>query len=505
MYRIHQIILRLGEDKNLIPSRIAKKTKKSEKAIKGCEIVRESVDARDKNDIKMVYTVDFLCEGKVNVREAPDMTYRPISPKGALPDKRPVITGSGPCGLFAALILSEAGFAPLVIERGRSVEDRVRDVKAFKEKGILDEESNVQFGEGGAGTFSDGKLYTGTRDKRIRKVLETFYEAGADPEILYRQKPHIGTDRLRKIIPKIRSRIIKNGGEIRFSSKLTEICTENGKLKSVFVNNEEEIHTDDLILAQGQSAYDTISMLHEKGIFMEQKAFSIGIRIRHEQRMIDEAQWGSTENTILLGPAEYKLSKKCTNKRGVYTFCMCPGGEVIPAASSKGYTVINGMSNSARDGKYANCGLLVDVKKSDFGSAHPLAGFDFRGKYEKIAFETTGKCHMPPQSTYGDFALSEEDPVSRCIPRFARDSIIEAMPYFGRKIKGFDGKDSLLKAVETRSSSPVRLIRNEKMMSNIEGIYPAGEGAGHAGGIISAAVDGIKTAESIIRRYIENE
>nr|HPR24587.1 NAD(FAD)-utilizing dehydrogenase [Bacillota bacterium] len=351
MYRIHQIILRLGEDKDSIPSKIAKKTRNSEKSIKEWKIVKESVDAREKNDVKMVYTVDFSCEGKANAEKAPDMTYRPVDPTGTHPGKRPVITGSGPCGMFAALILSEAGFAPLVIERGRSVEDRIKDVKGFKEKGILDEESNVQFGEGGAGTFSDGKLYSGIKDKRIRKVLETFYEAGAGHEILYKQKPHIGTDRLRLILPEIRSRIIKNGGEIRFSSKLTEIHTENGKLKYISVNDEEEIETDDLILAQGQSAYDTISMLYKKGLIMEQKAFSIGIRIQHEQRMIDEAQWGSSEKSILLGPAEYRLSGRCRNKRGVYTFCMCPGGEVIPAASSNGHTVINGMSNSSRDGK----------------------------------------------------------------------------------------------------------------------------------------------------------
>ena len=484
-------------------------------SIENPEIVRESIDARKKPNVKMVYTVDFDYADELPFDRAFKREYVPLK-LHRLVDfdyearKRPVIAGFGPCGIFAALVLAEAGLKPLVLERGKAVEERVRDVAEFQ-SGQIDApyaESNVQFGEGGAGTFSDGKLTTGIKDIRIRKVLEEFVAAGADEVILYKQKPHIGTDRLQEIVKNLREKIIDLGGEIRFSKKLEEVITVQGehgnsRLDRIVVRDNETgetetIDTDTLILATGHSARDTFRMLYDKGIEMEKKPFSIGVRIEHPQEMINQAQYGDPKLAEIIGAAEYKLNHRCENGRGVYTFCMCPGGEVINASTEQETQVTNGMSNSARDGAYANSGLLVDVRVTDLGEG-PLAGIEFQRKYEKLAWENKAV------STYGKFKDSESDPVRKSLPAFASDAIIEAMPHFGRKLKGFDREDAKMTAVESRSSSPVRILRDEHLEANIAGIIPAGEGPGYAGGIMSAAVDGIKAAEKVIADFNDDQ
>lgn len=505
-YRINQIKLNTGQDHGDLAAAIRKKLKRSALEIKDMEIIRESVDARRKPDIKLVYTVDFSCREKLPLKKARRENYDDLKrsvgrSKGGM---RPVVAGFGPCGMFAALILAEAGMEPIVIERGQSVDRRVEAVSKFWSEGILDTESNVQFGEGGAGTFSDGKLTTGIKDIRISKVLREFVEAGADESILYRHKPHIGTDRLRSIVKNIRKKIESLGGSVYFDTKLEGIVTGDecaGRclraVKTVDRSGRRSIiETDSLVLAIGHSARDTFEMVYEEGLELQQKPFSIGVRIEHPQKLINRSQYGTEEPAAGLGAADYKLNHRCENGRGVYTFCMCPGGYVINAASEEGTAVTNGMSNSGRDGEYANSGLLVDVRTSDFPSKHPLAGIEFQRKYERLAYENGGG--MLPKTDYGHFRREPGDAVRKSLPDFASEAIIEAMPFLGRRLKGFDSDDAVMTAVETRSSSPVRIIRDEKHQACIAGIYPAGEGPGYAGGIMSAAVDGIKTAEKIM-------
>ena len=489
---------------------IRRKTGRKDVEIGNLEIVRESIDARKKPDVKLVYTVDFDCDEKLPFDAAKRETYR-IPVPDEKPRRRPVVVGFGPCGMFAALILAEAGLQSIVIERGKCVEERVADVERFwaqleaadsAAEAAPDPESNVQFGEGGAGTFSDGKLTTGIKDIRIRKVLEEFVEAGADPVILYRHRPHIGTDKLRKIVPAIRKKIEALGGDVRFSTRLEDLALEGGRLKGVYVSGGSFIETDRVILAIGHSARDTFQVLRERGFAMEQKPFSIGVRIEHPQKMIDESQYGDPGLAEILGPADYKLSYRCADDtdrqgRGVYTFCMCPGGQVINASTEEGTSVTNGMSVSGRDSGWANSGLLVDVRTDDFDGEDPLAGVAFQKKYERLAWENRTRGGMA-RSTYGDFRRNE-DPVRKSLPAFASDAILEAMPVFGRKLQGFDRDDAKLTAVESRSSSPVRVLRDENLEAiGFEGVIPAGEGPGYAGGIMSAAVDGIRAAEKVI-------
>ena len=499
---------------------IRRKTGQKDAQISDLEIVRESIDARKKPDVKLVYTVDFDCDTKLPFDEAKQEEYVIPTPGEKWRDgetdgtvaRRPVVVGFGPCGMFAALILAEAGLEPIVIERGKRVEERVADVEQFwaqletadgAAEAAPDPESNVQFGEGGAGTFSDGKLTTGIKDIRIRKVLEEFVEAGAEPAILYQHRPHIGTDKLREIVPEIRRKIERLGGEVRFSTRLEDFALEGGQLKGIYVSGLDHIETDRVILAIGHSARDTFKVLRERGFEMEQKPFSIGVRIEHPQKMIDESQYGDPKLAEILGPADYKLSYRCADEadqrgRGVYTFCMCPGGQVINASTEAGTSVTNGMSVSGRDSGYANTGLLVDVRTDDFGGDDPLAGVEFQRKYERLAWENRTEGGMA-RSAYGDFRKSA-DPVRKSLPAFASDAILEAMPVFGRKIKGFDREDARLTAVESRSSSPVRVLRGENLEApGFRGIIPAGEGPGYAGGIMSAAVDGIRAAEMVIR------
>lgn len=515
-YRIHQIKLNMDEDSGSFESAIRKKLKKRSLRIHDISIVKESVDARKKPDVKLVYTLDFSCDEKLPLDEARVHDYDAeraedmalcrkacADSAGKNTLRRPVIAGFGPCGMFAGLLLAEAGMKPVIIERGRAVEDRIRDVQEFWNGGRLNPESNVQFGEGGAGTFSDGKLTTGIKDVRTGKVLKEFTEAGADKSILYKQKPHIGTDKLMGIVSSVRNKIERLGGEVRFGTRLDDMVIEEiegRRILRAVVAGGDIIETDALILAIGHSARDTFSMLYERGLPMQQKPFSVGVRIQHPQEMIDRAQYGDPALAEKLGAADYKLNHRCENGRGVYTFCMCPGGHVINASSEENTAVTNGMSNSARDGKTANSGLLVDVRTDDFPSEHPLAGVEFQRKYERLAYEQGGG--GLPDTRYGDFRSDENDRVRKSLPEFAAEAIIEAMPHLGRKLRGFDSADAVMTAVETRSSSPVRISRGSDMQTSVEGIYPAGEGPGYAGGIMSAAVDGIKAAESIIAKNI---
>lgn len=516
-YRINQIKLNIDEEHNDLADAIRRKLRRKNLEINDIEIIRESIDARRKPDIKLVYTLDFSCDRKLPLGKAEALNYEAFSQEQSEAVRRakekgeagfrPVVAGFGPCGIFAALILAEAGLEPIVIERGEPVDRRVKTVEKFWGGGTLNPESNVQFGEGGAGTFSDGKLTTGIRDVRIRKVLMEFVSAGADPEIMYRHKPHIGTDKLRGIVKNLRERIIALGGEIHFGTKLESLdIDDNNRLRGIHVIHKSDdgaedagyINADSLVLAVGHSARDTFEMLYQTGFEMEQKPFSIGVRIEHPQEMIDEAQYGDPSLADRLGAADYKLNYRCENGRGVYTFCMCPGGQVINASSEINTAVTNGMSCSGRDSGIANSGLLVDVRTDDFESEHPLAGVEFQRRYEKLAYEQG--CGGLPKSTYGCFRDNTDDPVRLSLPEFAAESIRKAMPYLGRKLRGFDNEAAVMTGVETRSSSPVRIIRNEMLESSVPGVYPAGEGPGYAGGIMSAAVDGIRIAEKIIER-----
>ena len=497
------------------------------------KVVKESIDARDKSAIRLVYSVDFTVfsakapgkplelkpNSKLGLEIAPDMRYMEavtMSDSGTL-KHRPVIVGFGPAGIFAALILARAGYRPLVLERGQDVDTRTAAVERFWNTGELDTESNVQFGEGGAGTFSDGKLTTGIKDPRIRKVLEELVSAGGPEDILYRQKPHIGTDILRTVVKSIREEIKSLGGEIRFSSRVSDIVTDGSRLSGVRLSDGEVIECETAVFAIGHSSRDTFRALFRSGIDMAQKPFSIGVRIEHPQEMIDIAQYGAPAAELGLPTADYKLNYRCENGRGVYTFCMCPGGKVVVASSQEGGVVTNGMSYHDRDSGTANSALLCDVRVSDFGSDHVLAGVEFQEKYERLAFQNGGGCYRPPKCSWGQFknpddsALSSEEKaeakaVENSLPGFAVDAIREAMPHLGRKLKGFDRDDAVMTAVEARSSSPVRFARNEGLMGSIggqtlEGFFPCGEGAGYAGGIMSAAVDGIKAAEAIIMNW----
>lgn len=506
MYRIDQFKIPCDVDMSDKLNTIEKHLSDRLKAqVGGLRIIKESIDARDKENVCWVYSLEFECsrigKGKAwkNVRESLEKKSRREIFHGTEPMKhRPVVVGFGPCGMFAALTLAEEGYRPVVLERGKAVEDRDIDVRKLWDEGILDPESNVQFGEGGAGTFSDGKLTTGIKDRRIETVLKEFVEAGASPEILYQAKPHIGTDVLKVIVRNIREKIISLGGEIRFSSRLEDLEFDTDGLKRIKVDGEW-IEADNIILAPGHSARDTFRMLKEKEIPMERKPFSIGVRVEHDQKMIDESQYGRFAE--FLPPADYKLVHHVKDDRGVYTFCMCPGGEIVKAASHEGCVVTNGMSNSRRDSGRANSALLVDVKVSDFESDDILAGVVFQEKYERLAFESSHGRYEPVETTWGEFKSGGTD-VEKCLPEFVKDAYIEAMPHLGRKLKGFDRDDTVMKAVESRSSSPVRILR-DKTMQSIRGIYPAGEGAGYAGGITSAAVDGIKAAEKIIEQFRE--
>lgn len=490
------------------------------KNVKDFRIVKESIDARKKTDIHYVYTVDVAAEneGKLlkqikNASRITDKHYR--FPNGAVPQSTVVIAGFGPAGMMCAYTLAKHGCKVIVLERGSDVDTRILDVEKLKTDGILNPESNVQFGEGGAGTFSDGKLTTGVNDLRTGYILNEFAKHGAPYEITYRSKPHVGTDKLIGMVKSFREDIIKHGGEIRFNTKLSGIITENGAVKAVKAtdkNGEYVIDTNILVLATGHSARDTFKMVYDTGADMERKVFAIGARIEHKQEMISRSQYGDAYT--LLPAADYKLSVKTSNGRTAYTFCMCPGGTVTASASEEGGVVTNGMSDFARDGENANSALLVNVMPSDIPGDDVLEGCRFQREIEEKAYNICGGYAAPAQ-TVGDFLYNDgseatvtptyKPGVKMCkltdiLPEFITDTMKEAIPMMDRKLKGFADSGAVLTAPETRSSSPVRIIRNsETMQSNISGLYPCGEGAGYAGGIMTAAIDGIKTAEAIFK------
>jgi uncharacterized protein len=527
LIRIEEISLRLEEGESDLKNKIAEILKLAKGEIIEYKIIKKAIDSRKKNNILIIYSVDVNLSNidsvsswnaQHRVRLIEPFIYEIKIPERRS-ESRPIVVGSGPCGLFAALYLSEAGFKPLVIERGQELDDRVNTVSHFLKCGELNNKSNMQFGEGGAGTFSDGKLYSLINDPRSQYIFSEFIQAGAPASIAYSATPHIGTDRLRSVIKNIRKKIIKMGGEFRFNACLTDIEIINKKIKAVILDQNERILTDNLVLAIGHSARDTYEMLYGKQLEISPKPFAIGVRIEHHREMIDKAQYGDFFNHPKLGSAKYKLVEHISGERSVYTFCMCPGGYVMAAASEGGGVVTNGMSEYARDGDNSNSALLVAVNPEDFGSNHPLAGIEFQKNWEKKAFEAGGRNFFAPIQLVGDFLagwpstkLGEIKPTYRpgfkltsldtCLPDYVIRSLKKAIPQFDKKIKGFARPDAILSGVETRSSSPVRLMRNEFFESNIGGLYPAGEGAGYAGGIISSAIDGLKVAEAIIKKFL---
>jgi len=509
--------LRFEADEDITVEKIARHIGAKTDEIKSWHLYKKAVDARKKTDVHYICSVDVELKNEkkfINRKNALLVSEEKYNfPKTPPKSDRPIVIGSGPAGLFAALMLAENGHSPILFERGECVEDRVKSVEKFSEKGILNPESNVQFGEGGAGTFSDGKLTTGIKNPRCKTVLEYFVRFGAPEEILYSAKPHIGTDLLCKIVKNMREYIIKCGGEIHFNSLAESFVIKDNELKGVVVNGKE-IEAKRVILAIGHSARDTVRSLYNSGVCMIAKPFSVGARIEHSQEMINKSQYG--EFSDRLGAADYKLSVHLENGRGVYTFCMCPGGSVVAAASENGGVVTNGMSNYKRDGKNSNAALLVGVNPEDFGSEHPLAGMEFQRKIEEKAFLYGGENYFAPAQLVGDFLKDIPSKgakniiptyrpgvkwgrIDEVLPGFVCESMREAIEVFDRKIKGFKSYDAVLTAPETRSSSPVRIVRDkDSLQSNIKGIYPCGEGAGYAGGIMSAAVDGIVCAEKAV-------
>lgn len=523
MLRIQNIPLPLGGGEAQLKKKAARILGVKPEAITGLSLARQSIDARKKSDVHYVCTVDVSVadEGKVMARcrdknvslhQSVPYVFPPVRRTSSLP---PVVVGMGPAGLFAALFLARSGLAPIVLERGRPVEERTADVERFWSTGVLDPSSNVQFGEGGAGTFSDGKLTTGTHDPRISTVFRTLVEAGAPADILYQHKPHIGTDVLRDVVKTIRQELIRLGCDVRFGHQLTGLTLREGAVAGLTVEGPQgtyDLPCDTLILSPGHSARDTFQMLLEAGVPMEQKPFAIGVRIEHPQSAISLAQFGPAWER--LPAADYKLACHLPNGRSAFTFCVCPGGQVVAAASEEGRLVTNGMSHRARDGKNINGGFLVGINPADFGSDHPLAGVAFQRHWEEAAFRLGGGNYHAPAQTVKDFlarqaskALGSVEPtyrpgvtptdLDRCLPHYVTDTLRGALPVFDRKLHGFAAPDSLLTGVETRSSSPVRILRGEDCQSAVRGLYPCGEGAGYAGGITSAAVDGIRVAEAV--------
>ena len=497
--------------------------------VRAVHVARRAHDARNRVAIKFSYTLDVEVEdeadvlarlaGDRHVGVTPDTSYRFVgrAPEGLR--ARPVVIGTGPCGLFAALVLAQMGFRPIVLDRGRVVRQRTRDTWGLWRRGLLDPESNVQFGEGGAGTFSDGKLYSQIKDPKHygRKVLQEFVKAGAPDEILYVSKPHIGTFRLTGVVATMREEIKALGGEVRFQQRVSDVLIEDGQLKGVVLDSGEQILSRQVILALGHSSRDTFRMLHKRDVFMEAKPFSVGFRIEHPQGLIDRSRLGKYAGHPKLGAADYKLVHHAKNGRSVYSFCMCPGGTVVAATSEPNRVVTNGMSQYSRNERNANAGIVVGITPEQDYPGGPLAGVELQERLESQAYLLGGSTYEAPGQLVGDFiagkpssALGSVEPsykpgiklgdLALALPDFAIEAIREALPAFGKQIKGFDMHDAVLTGIETRTSSPLRITRGADMQSlNVRGLYPAGEGAGYAGGILSAGVDGIRVAEALIR------
>ena len=522
MIRITQVKLPLDHTYEDLKIRTAKLLRISDQQIGAVHIVKQSVDARKREEICYSYVLDVECQREEavlrrcknrNASIRKDRPYQFPKPGKDILNDPPVIVGSGPCGLFCALMLAQHGYRPLLLERGGSVEERTKKVEQFWKGGKLDPECNVQFGEGGAGTFSDGKLNTLVKDPvgRNREVLEIFARFGADPSICYVNKPHIGTDELSRIIPAIRREIIRLGGQVQFYSKVTDLIISEGRIAGLEINGERRIPAEAVILAIGHSARDTFSMLATAGVTLEPKPFAMGVRIEHLQAQIDSAQYGLKHPP--LPPADYKLFHHLAD-RTVYSFCMCPGGYVVAAASGEGEIVTNGMSYSGRSGKNANAALLVSLHPKDFPYPGPLGGVQWQQELERLAFRQTGSYRAPAQ-TVRDFlrnvpttSFGAVEPtyrpgvvpgnLRRILPFPVAEALAQGLPALGRKLSGFDHPDAVLTGPETRSSSPVRILRDESRQASIRGLFPAGEGAGYAGGILSAAVDGLRCAEAVI-------
>lgn len=526
MIRISQLKLSIAHTEQQLREKIAKILKTGKQSFQ-YEIKKQSLDARQKNDKRFVYTIDVKIENETkivkkvndkNITLTKEKPYVFPAPGTEELEHPPVIVGSGPAGLFCAWYLAKAGYKPIVLERGEEADKRQKTVEHFWKNGVLDPESNVQFGEGGAGTFSDGKLNTLVKDTfgRNHEVLKRFVAAGANEEIIYQQKPHLGTDILIGIVQTMRHEIEEMGGEFRFRSKMTDLSFENNALKAVEVNGEYWLPAEACVLAVGHSARDTFAMIQKKGVYMEPKSFAVGLRVEHPQKMMNMNLYGEEENEIL-GAGSYKVTHTCENGRGVYSFCMCPGGYVVNASSEPEMLAVNGMSYQARDSENANSALIVTVNPSDFPEEGALGGIAFQRNLERAAWKLgNGKipvqlfkdyCKNQPSTEFGDvkpcmkgeYVLTN---VRSILPTEIGDSIEEGIYAFDKKLSGFARGDALLSGIESRTSSPVRIVRNpENLLSNYEGLYPCGEGAGYAGGITSAAMDGIKVAESIAKKY----
>jgi len=531
MLRLTDIKLPLDHDEQALELAILSKLNISKSELLSFDLFKRGYDARNNRNIQLIYTLDVEVEKQEEllaqfsrdpqVRVTPDMRYKFVAQAPADLTHRPVVVGLGPCGLFAALILAQMGFKPIILERGKAVRERTKDTFGFWRKQELNPESNVQFGEGGAGTFSDGKLYSQVKDRKHygRKVLHEFLAAGAPEEIMYVSKPHIGTFKLVNMVEKMREQIIALGGEFRFSTRVEKLDLEpdnkNYKIKGLYLSGGDYISCKHVILAIGHSARDTFTALYEQGVYIEAKPFSIGFRIEHEQSMIDRSRFGDNVGNSILGAADYKLVHHCKNGRTVYSFCMCPGGTVVAAASEPGRVVTNGMSQYSRHERNANSAIVVGVTPEEDYPGHPLAGIELQRSLEALAFTVGGENYHAPAQLIGDFLTGQPSAeigvvkpsytpgitltdLSKVVPDYVIHAIREAIPAFDRQIKGFAKQDGLLTGVETRTSSPICIKRGADYQSvNVQGLYPAGEGAGYAGGIWSAGIDGIRVAESV--------
>ena len=547
MIQIRQLKLMPGHSDRELTEKAARTLRIRPEEIASLRVVRQSIDARKKPEIRLIYTVDvklvgareekvlLSCRKNPDVGPAPEVRYRFPEPGKEILAERPLIIGTGPAGLFCGYLLAKAGYRPLLLERGEDVESRTRRVEEFWKTGVLSADSNVQFGEGGAGTFSDGKLNTLVKDKdgRNTEVLKIFVENGAPEEIRYESRPHVGTDVLSRVVKHMRERILSWGGEVRFSTRVTELVIEGGRVRGVVCENGERIDAGAVVLAIGHSARDTFAMLEKKGIPMEAKSFAVGFRVEHPQELINLSQYAQRRPEAL-PPASYKLTAKTSEGRGVYSFCMCPGGYVVNASSEPGRLAVNGMSYSGRNGKNANSAIIVSVTPQDYGAGGPLAGIQFQRMLEERAFRAAGGA--VPVQRYADYAgterengsaVAEADGMVRekrerhvpadfapaikgawkfadlrdILPSSVRKAFLEGMEAFDRIIPGFADDAVCLSGVESRTSSPVRIPRDETLQSSVRGLYPCGEGAGYAGGITSAAMDGMRVAEAIAARY----